>query len=213
MHGAGGTGANLTRPVLRHAANDQQLELIVKDGIPGTAMPGNWFLNDQQIEQVARYVRSLGHAEEESLPGDADRGSQVFVTQGCGKCHLVAGQGGGIGPDLSDIGSQRGSDYLRKALMHPGTNSPKNEAGYAAYLVVVAALDDGRVVTGMRINEDTFTIQLRDAQNRIHSLRKDKLIGFRKAGGSMMPSYEQQLDARDVDDLVAYLAGLRGDTQ
>src|SRR5881628_2065878 len=52
MKGGGGTGANLSRPVLRYADDDQGVFSVVQDGIPGTEMPGNWFLTDREIRQV-----------------------------------------------------------------------------------------------------------------------------------------------------------------
>src|SRR5438552_4192929 len=39
MKGGGGTGANLSRPVLRYADDDQGVFSVVQDGIPGTEMP------------------------------------------------------------------------------------------------------------------------------------------------------------------------------
>ena len=212
IKGTGGAGASLTRPVLRHAADDEDIFAIIQDGIPGTAMPGNWFMTDQEIRDVAHYVRSLGRTAPEPLPGDVERGKQVFAKNDCAECHIVQGQGDSVGPELTDVGARRGLDFLRKAVVHPGSEVPLDEAGYAAYLPVVAATSDGRVVTGTRINEDTFTIQLRDQKNRIHSLRKRDLDGFRKTGVSTMPAYGRVLSRGDVDHLVSYLAGLRGKT-
>jgi cytochrome c oxidase cbb3-type subunit III len=210
IQGTGGTGANLARPVLRNAASDEDLLAIIEEGIPGTAMPGNWFLSETEIRDVARYVRSLGRTQLEPLPGDAERGRKVFAKNNCAKCHIVDGVGGSLGPDLTDVGARRGLNFLRGAVVHPGEETPLDEQGYAAYLAVVAVTADGRVLTGTRINEDTFTIQLRDEKNRIHSLAKSDLEALRKTGVSMMPAYEQLLSPDDVNHLISYLAGLQG---
>ena len=210
IKGQGGTGADLTRAVFRHARGADALFDVIKGGIGGTAMPGNWFLTDREIHQVAAYVRSLQRTTTEPPPGDAARGRQLFAKQECSKCHIVEGRGGSVGPDLSDIGARRGLEFLRQAVMHPGKDMPLDAKGYTAYLVVMAVSDEGRVVTGTRINEDTFTIQIRDEKNRVHSLRKSDLEELKKTGGSLMPSYEEKLSPQDVDDLITYLAGLRG---
>jgi cytochrome c1 len=62
----------------------------------------------------------------------------------------------------------------------------------------------------VRVNEDSFTIQLRDYEDRFHSLRKNELKDLKKEFGvSTMPSYKT-LAAAELDDLIAYLASLGG---
>ena len=69
---------------------------------------------------------------------------------------------------------------------------------------------DGKVIQGIRCNEDSFTVQLKDASGTYHSFRKADLTEYeRQAGKSAMPAY--RLSAAESDDLVAYLASLRGD--
>jgi mono/diheme cytochrome c family protein len=64
---------------------------------------------------------------------------------------------------------------------------------------------------GARVNEDTFTIQLRDSNNELHSYRKADLRQVEKEfGKSAMPSFKDRLSASDVNDLVAYLSSLGG---
>ena len=46
-------------------------------------------------------------------PGDAKKGADIYRSLGCASCHIVGGQGGNLGPDLSDIGFMRGAAYLR----------------------------------------------------------------------------------------------------
>ena len=63
---------------------------------------------------------------------------------------------------------------------------------------------------GIRANEDTFTIQIKDSGGRYHSLRKEELKDLRKLRGeSPMPAFEGILSAADMQDLVAYLASQR----
>jgi putative heme-binding domain-containing protein len=210
IQGGGGLGPNLRRPRLRHAADDDSLFELIRNGIPGTGMPFTFAMTDAEVRDVIAHVRALGRIPPEPWPGDPAKGRAVYHKAECGTCHIVAGQGGSLGPELSDVGGRRGLDFLRRALLHPGKDRAVTEDGYAAYLPIRAVTRDGLVLTGMRVNEDTFTIQVRDAHNRLHSLRKGDLDALDKLVGSLMPAYEKTLSTSDVDHLISYLASLKG---
>lgn len=205
IEGVGGRGTSLNQPTLRRATSTGSLVFIIRNGIPGTDMPPIWNLGDNEARLIAEYVRTLGQREEVKLPGDAAKGKAVFDSQGCSGCHIVRGVGGSTGPLLTEIGTARGAKHLREAIVDPGANVEEN------WLVVVATKRDGQTVRGVRVNEDSFTIQLRDARNHFHSFRKADLKELKKETDvSTMPSYKS-LSAAELDDLVAYLASLRGD--
>ena len=69
---------------------------------------------------------------------------------------------------------------------------------------------EGSAVTGVRVNEDSFSIQLRDAAGKMHSMWKSELKSLDKdLKKSPMPRYaEGFFAASELDDLVAYLAQL-----
>ena len=118
-------------------------------------------------------MRSLGRQVQVALPGEPERGKRLYETKGqCVTCHIVRGRGSSLGPDLTDIGARRGPDHLRSMLLNPGTSKARDSSGYLQFLVIRVVTQDGREVRGMRINEDTFTLQLRDADNRLYSFRK-----------------------------------------
>jgi putative heme-binding domain-containing protein len=212
LKGGGGGGPSLTRARLRHAPDEKALRDVIREGIPGTEMEGAWQMAEAEIERVATYVRSLGQIETAELPGDPEKGKAAFEKGDCAQCHAVRGHGGSLGPDLTEVGGRRGATYLRQALHEPGTNETLDAAGFRAYLVVLVATQDGRIVRGLRVNEDTFTLQIRDADNRIHSFAKRELAEMkRELGGSLMPSYQAAVSAAELDDLVAYLRSLRGE--
>lgn len=208
-HGIGGTGGRgpaLNRPDLPRASNDQALFFIIKNGIPETEMPDAWQRTDREIWQVAGYLRSVGRTAIAKVPGDPVNGRQIYDSKGaCATCHIIGGRGQSLGPPLSDIGARRSAAYLREALIDPGASFPE------AFLVVSIVTRDGHKIRGMRLNEDSFTIQLRDASNAFHSFRKLDLSELKRESGiSTMPSYRDALSASEIDDLIAYLAGLRG---
>src|SRR4051812_23205314 len=205
--GTGGTGPNLQRTTLRNAATDAALAQLVRTGIPGTEMPSFAIaLTEKMAWQTAAYVKSLGRTKSKPLPGDSTRGSTLYGSNGCASCHVLSGSGGALGPELTRIGTLRGPTYLRDALVKPAATHPPG------YLVVKATLNDGGVVRGVRVNEDVFYVLIRDAGGNVRSLEKAKLAKLdRELEASLMPSYATRLSDAQLDDMVAYLSGLRGD--
>ena len=207
-NGTGGTGPILQRAELRHAATDRALVDIVRNGIPGTEMPSFAIaLTDTIAWQTAAYVRSLGRAARSPIPGDARRGAAIYESAGCTSCHVVGGRGGTLGPELTSIGALRGPSHLRESIVNPSAAHPPG------YLVVRAVTEGGREIRGIRLNEDVFWVHIRDAGGTVHVLEKSTLARLdRELDGTLMPSYANRLSAAELDDLIAYLANLRGTT-
>ena len=65
------------------------------------------------------------------------------------------------------------------------------------------------MITGRRLNEDTFTVQIIDEQERLLSLTKAELREYTLSRTSLMPSYKDKLTAAERSDLVAYLVSLK----
>jgi cytochrome c oxidase cbb3-type subunit III len=200
----GGRGPNLNRVRLEHASDDAALKSLIEDGIR-PEMPGAWYLSEKDLANVVAYVRSLGTIPAEPVPGDATQGSRVYAKGGCANCHMVAGEGTGLGPELTEVGARRSAAYLRECLVKPSAKLPEG------FLWVEATLASGETLRGIRVNEDTFSIQIKDSSGGFHSLRKQELKELRKLRDKTpMPSYERIFSAAELQDLVAYLASLRG---
>ena len=203
QNGGGGRGPALNRPKLDRAPDDKALRELISEGRGD--MPGAWQLHPDEVAGVAAYVRTLGALPQEKLAGDAGRGARVYSANGCPGCHIVAGQGTGFGPELTAVGSRRAAAFLRQTVVRPAATLP------SGFLYVHAAPATGAAVRGIRVNEDSFTIQLRDLRGGLHSFRKSELKELRRLQGETpMPSYEKTIAAAELDDLVAYLAGLKG---
>jgi cytochrome c oxidase cbb3-type subunit 3 len=203
--GEGGRGANLARPRLRHAAGDQALFKIIDEGIEGTEMPRAG-MTIPETWRVVAYVKSLGRVSQPpAINGSPGRGEQVYAANGCAGCHTIQGRGGALGPDLTDVGARRSPWHLRASVIEP-------EAEVAdGFLQVRVTPRSGPRVTGVRVNEDTFSIQLRDLAGDLHSYWKADLTDLQKdRGKSPMPGYGGKLSSSELDDLVAYLASLEG---
>ncbi|HLX42742.1 MAG TPA: c-type cytochrome [Bryobacteraceae bacterium] len=203
--GEGGLGAVLALPRLSHAPDDPTLFRVIRDGIPGTRMPAS-ALATNQVWQVTAYVRKLGRVEGAKSGGDPRRGEQIYAGKGgCARCHTIGGRGGAIGPDLADIGARQNAAYMRASLVDPDAFVP------LAFLQVHVILKDGRSFTGVRVNEDAFSLQIRDLSNQFHSFWKNELADIGKEPKrSLMPSYRNVLSAEELDDVVAYLESLQG---
>jgi cytochrome c oxidase cbb3-type subunit 3 len=203
--GDGGTGPNLHgKP--RHATTLNSIVDIIISGIPGTDMPAfRLGLTDRSARQAATYVLSLSRSASRPGPGNAERGAALYQSSGCASCHVVDGRGGILGPELTTIGGRRGALYLRESIVKPAAAHPPG------YLVVRAVPTSGAEVRGIRVNEDVFWIHIRDAGGNVHALQKSDLARVdRELEGTLMPSYESRLSPAQLDDLVTYLATLRG---
>lgn len=216
--GTGGIGPAFTHPRLRHASTDDELVGIVLNGIPGTAMVGFWNLSADEAKQVAGYIRSLGKLPPEIIPGDSARGHALYQEPGrCSQCHVIDGVGAGWAPDLSDVGRRLSAALLRQSLISPGALQPPSplpavHGPYPGFLVVRVVTRAGKEYRGTRINEDDFTLQLRDDGGRIRSFDKAELRRLQKLPGqSPMPSFKTVFSGPELDDLVAYLASRKGD--
>jgi len=216
IDGTGDEGPALNRATLARAASDDALRDVIRDGIPERGMPRVRRLSDGELAQLVAYVRSLGRAGGPPARGDAERGRAVYARLGCASCHIVEGEGSSFGPDLTEIGIQRGTGYLKQSVIGPGETLPRGLSqvpgrGFAEYLPVQIVTSDGRTIRGVRINEDPFTIQLRDTNNQFHSYRKSELKQLEKEfGKSVMPGFRGRVTDTELDDLVAYLSTLRG---
>ena len=203
--GEGGeSGPDLTSG-FRNASTDAGLFTIVREGLPNTQMIGiSRNATDQSVWMVVSYLNSLNNTGDADLPGNATTGMQLFNGRGnCTGCHMVGGQGGRRGPDLTYIGNRREPDELASDLRSP------SEEVEPRWWTMRATREDGSVVEGLRMNEDTFTFRLMDEQEDLWSFSKSRLRSFERVETSTMPGVEGILTANEVDDLVAYLFSLR----
>ena len=213
-HGIGGTGGEgpaLQGVRFRTVDDSEGLGTVIMEGLG--AMPGHWWLDPGQIQDLSDYVWSLARVPAAAVPGDPEAGRYVFEERDrCLRCHIVDGEGTGFGPDLSDIGARRGPESLRLAVVAPGQELPRGEiTPHSNFLVVEVVRVDGPRVRGLRIREDAFHMTLRDRDGRYHSLARSEIDTVERfPSSSLMPDYARRLDETQIQDLVAYLSSLRG---
>jgi putative heme-binding domain-containing protein len=201
LKGEGGRGPNLASGRFYRGASDAELLAKISDGIPGTEMPGIFYMEDR-IWQIIAYIRSL-NASAERPTGSLARGADLFRSKGCIGCHRVRGEGGALGPDLSQIGKMRSLEHLRQSMIDPSADVQPR------YWVASFKDGAGKAVEGFVMNEDTYTVQLMDMNEQLHSYDKAAMKEYKVEKISKMPSYKDSLTGEQLDDLVAYLASLR----
>jgi putative heme-binding domain-containing protein len=207
-HGPDGdqvAGIHLTRGQFRKQLTDAELEGIIRNGIPGTPMPGS-NMSEDQAQRIVAYLRSTAAvARANSVVGDPSRGRALVEGKGgCLKCHRVNGVGSRLGPDLSDVGRFRRSADLERSL-----TTPDDEIlGQNRFYRVVDK--EGRTVTGRLLNLDTFTVQMLDSSEQLRSFIKSDLREHGFIEKSPMPSYKDTLTPTERAEIVAFLSSLRG---
>jgi cytochrome c oxidase cbb3-type subunit III len=175
----------------------------IKGGIGGTAMPPfSGSLSDDDIWRIVVFIRAMrGSASETDVAGNVEHGKAVFAGKGgCLKCHMLNGQGGTIGPDLSNIGAQVTLQHLRQSLTHEGPIPP----GFRPIKVIT---NMGETVEGVAKNEDGFSVQVLDFHDKLHLYDTTELRGITHGSLSLMPhDYDKVLTPEEYQDLVAMLA-------
>jgi putative heme-binding domain-containing protein len=178
---------------------------LISSGIQGTAMPPNDF-SGTELTGLVSYLRTMRDFDMSAVTlGDEARGRGLFAGKGaCDSCHRVRGEGPRTAPDLTDIGAVRTAANLQASLLDPTASMlPVNRP-------VRAVMADGTVLNGRRLNEDTYTIQLIDENERLRSLDKADLRELAAGTTSPMPPATDVLDEQEVADVLTYLLSLKG---
>ena len=207
-HGTSGDqvpGVNFRAGQFKRVVSDNDLRATITNGVPGTAMQPFAF-GASELTGIVSYLRNMNSFDARGMMlGNAARGQALFVGAGnCASCHAVNGKGSRVAPDLGDIGTLRTAELLHRTLVDPAASMlPANRP-------VRAVTKDGKVINGRRLNEDTYTVQLIDEQERLVSLTKSDLREFTVLKTTPMPSYKDKLSAQELADLEAYLLSLKG---
>ncbi len=203
IDGRGGArGPDLSQGLVINRGEDDEVAQVIRKGVPGSSMAA-FDLPDLQIRQLVAFIRSLStKASQLSVPGDTESGKQVFFVKArCSDCHMIRGQGGFLGPELSNIGNERTLAEIRESILRPGSTPQRR---YRAAIIVTANED---TITGVVQNRDSFSLQLIDERGGLHFFLIPELRKIEVRQKSLMPdNYETLLNPKELQDLLAYLS-------
>ncbi|MBD3673512.1 MAG: c-type cytochrome [Planctomycetaceae bacterium] len=192
--------------VLRHQVADRVSESNL----------ANW-LNDEVSQEVAQLLNNvnaqrasmIGERDQklstmlpQILNGDAEYGKRIFESRraACSSCHRIEGEGGQIGPDLSQIGRIRTERDLLEAIVFPSNSFAR---GYEPYTIVT---DAGRTYSGVIQSETAAEILLVTTDQRTIRILRSEIELLKQSPVSVMPQgIDQQLSTQELRDLIAYL--------
>jgi putative membrane-bound dehydrogenase-like protein len=131
-------------------------------------------------------------------PGDLESGHKLFMKH-CGNCHLLHGEGNKIGPDLTAADRKNRDALLLNILDPSGTIRPE----FVSHSVVLV---DGRVLTGLVVEQSEEQITLVDAEQKKHAIPRDDIDDMQQAATSLMPErLLETLAEQELRDLFSYL--------
>ena len=210
-HGLDGRGGEhapdiVTNPSVR-SRSDQSLFDVISHGLPRAGMPAfGQLLSPAEIRSLVEYLRgSAKTGESPSASGDATKGRALFFGKaGCNQCHMIGGEGGFLGRDLSDFGRHHSPAQIRLAILRP------NDHLLPGQETLTLTTRGGERWEGVVRNEDNFSLQLLDPKGVFHLVMKSELASLERQPKSLMPDdYSSRLTASEIDDLVSYIAGAK----
>lgn len=161
--------------------------------------------NAERRTSRAAYLAALADGVGKSA-GDPDRGKAVFFSRkvGCYGCHRAAGQGGGLGPDLSQVGRFRTARDLLESIAFPSSSVVPQ---FQSYLV---STRDGTVAQGLIVRESDDAVELRTADLAEVRIPRGAIDEVAPSPVSIMPEgLEKTMSRQELSDLLAFLTRQR----
>jgi alcohol dehydrogenase (cytochrome c) len=198
------------------ATTPDALKELIRKGIPDAGMPA-FPISDSELTLIAGYIAALrAPAGDHPVAGDAVVGKSFFEGKGkCSSCHMVNGNGGLLGPDLSNLARQRKLGQIEQVLREPGSlqaaggrggaGGGRRGGGPTAYAATVH-LRSGQNIHGLVKNESPFDMQVQGADGRLYLLNREQVTSVARDTGSIMPKVTATPD--EMRNLLAYLTRL-----
>jgi putative heme-binding domain-containing protein len=184
-------GDSLPLDVIRNMTihrDDRIAELIGKHW--GSVEGASTAQMQQQIERLSSVLRDGS--------GDPWEGKKIY-TESCAKCHILFGEGGRIGPELT---SYKRDDAM-ELLIHVVNPSAEIREGFETRLIIT---EDGRTATGFLVDSDSRVVVLRGADGQNVTVPRDQIDEMIEQRKSLMPEgLLDDLTDQQVRDLFAYL--------
>lgn len=190
---------------------DQALEKL-----PAEERPALLALAEKAFEQPKPAAPAAARAFvkawtlEELLPivGEADkgrnfeRGKALYAAAMCSQCHLYAGEGGTVGPDLTAVGGRFSRKDILEAIIDP---SKALSEQYASFLFT---MKDGSMFGGQVAEENHYlvTLVIDPINGTRQNIPKGNIVKREMSPVSLMPpGLLSTLNKEEILDLLAYL--------
>ena len=195
------------------------IERISQGGVPKTALNMNQVrkllqaikepaLLDQvntlfgKVRETRNPQREQAIAETRAFlknrPGDPRLGAEVFKKV-CGQCHKIYGEGQDVGPEIT-LNGRASYDQLLSNVLDPSLTIG------AAYQATTVATNDGRVISGLVIEDSPRAIVLKLQGGKIETVPRNQVNELKISQLSLMPEdLEKQLKPQELADLFAYI--------
>lgn len=136
--------------------------------------------------------------------GDPANGEKAFSDYGCMECHIIKGEGGEVGPDLTTIGT-RDTKYISESILDPSARFTK---GYETYRV---RKRDGNLIVGVKKGEGADGLEVITAKGEIIKIAKGDIEEITEDIKSIMPEETREsLTVKDYQDILAFLILQKG---
>ncbi|MFN5787153.1 MAG: c-type cytochrome, partial [Bacteroidota bacterium] len=130
-------------------------------------------------------------------------GKSMYIATTCIRCHAIKGEGGNVGPDLTQIGTRFSTKDIMEAILLPSKTISDQ------YATTEFQLKNGKSMVGKITNQDEENYYI--AQNPyvadilVKVPKKNVLSKNYSSVSSMLPGMVNSLNAEELRDLVAYL--------
>ncbi len=193
----GTTGVTFLKQLTDQAATRQRVRESGQDASSRTRIATA--LTSRSADQIEKRQNVISKYQTAlTIAGNIDQGREHFKKQ-CSGCHRVENIGNEIGPNLATI-KARGAETVLTAVLDPSREvNPQ-------YLNYVVSTLDGRVLSGMIVDEGSTSMTLRNAKNVTETVLRIDIDEIKNTGLSIMPEgFEDAMDAQAMADLLAYL--------
>jgi putative heme-binding domain-containing protein len=132
-----------------------------------------------------------------------EQGKLMYQASVCSSCHTMRGEGGQIGPDLTQLGTRFTEKDMLEAIIEPSKTISDQ------YAATIFYLKDGKSVVGRLINEDNEKYSISQnpfAPQNLRDIPKKDVIRKELSDVSiMLPGMINRLNEEELKDLIAYL--------
>ena len=132
---------------------------------------------------------------------DLHRGRNLFHATSCIKCHQFDGEGGAIGPDLSNARGKFDVKAMLESIIEP------SKAISEQYGTMTVLLDSGEIMTGVMVKGDDGTVNIYEGE-KLHTIDESEIEQMKQSTVSMMPAeLANTLNAEELRCLIFYILG------